>query len=158
MVALSQIWSLAISYWFISWLKYIGVDGMTGYVKMSTRTYLKLRTVEFLLNFIMSAIWSYILVITLPILTLPTDGNMGFGNMEGIHIYPFKLNLFWVLIPWRLDQLAGVYDDISPRSILSSCLTEPKLWMTERDGRMVEYWLSDGTFPSGRQQEAKTTE
>ena len=79
-----EIWILEISYYIISWLTYIEVDGMIGYIKISTKTYSKLRTVEFQLNLIRSAICIYILVITLLIPILPMVGNMIFGNLEGI--------------------------------------------------------------------------
>ena len=81
MVKIMEIWILEISYYIISWLTYIEVDGMIGYIKISTKTYSKLRTVEFQLNLIRSAICIYICPI------LPMIGNMIFGNLEGIPDY-----------------------------------------------------------------------
>ena len=56
---------------------YFDVDGMVGYINVSTKTYSKLRTVECRQS-------GYI---TLVIPILPMVGNMRITNLEGIPIY-----------------------------------------------------------------------
>ena len=60
-----EIWILEISYWIISWLTYIYILMERLVTSICQQELTMLRTVKFLQNLIMSAIWVYILLITL---------------------------------------------------------------------------------------------